>query len=91
MGQQASKILDERVRALAEEYESQVGEAIAQITERFESRIESLVEEFGEPLVAVTLKHYPINVSPGGTLFSVFKAMVCGREETARWDVDEEL
>jgi hypothetical protein len=88
---QASKVLDERVRALAEDYETQVGEAIAQITERFEGKIESLVQEFGEPLVEIMLKHYPINMPRGGTLYSVFKAMVSGNEQSTRGDVDEEL
>jgi len=90
-GLQPSKVLDEKVRAIVGQYESQVGEAIAQITERFEGKIESLVEEFGEPLVEITLRHHRVTLAPGGTLYSLFKAMVSARDQTARWDVGEEL
>lgn len=91
MGLQPSKVLDERVRALAEEYESQVGGAIYRITERFEGKIESLVEEFGEALVVVTLKHYRVTVTPNGTLYSIFSTAVSGCDQSTRWEVDEEL
>ena len=91
MGHQASKVLDERVRALGEDYETQIGEAIARITERFEGKIESLLEEFGEPLVAVTLQHHRVTLAPSGTLYSVFKPMVSASDQMARCDVGEEL
>jgi hypothetical protein len=89
---QKSKILDAKARALLEDLEGQIGEAIAGVIERNLGRVDSMVEQFGKPIVGMTFKHYPITVKLGGTLFRVFQPMVSGCDHNEdSWDVDEEV
>ena len=88
--EKASKVLDEKVRALSEDFEEKLGEAQNRVVEGFEGRVESLIESFGEIAVAERMKRYPIS-SPGGTLFAIFRPMLSSDQNEESWDVDEEL
>lgn len=90
--QQQSKALDEKVCALAEDFETRLGEAFNDVIEGFQGRVESLIEQFGTTAVGARMKRYPITVSPGGTLFAVFRPMVSVDDHTeGSWEVDEEV
>jgi hypothetical protein len=85
-----SKVLDEKVRALAEDFETRLGEAFNEVVEGFQGRVESLIGRFGTTAVGARMKRYPIT-TPGGTLYAIFRPMVCGNDHTEEsWDVDEE-
>lgn len=57
-----SKVLDDKIRGLLERYESLLSEAFDQVTETFSENVEPLVEQFGAPAVAGTLRHYAVTV-----------------------------
>lgn len=88
--QEPSKVLDEKVRTLAEDFETKLGEAYNRVVEGFEGRVESLVERYGQTAVADRMKRCPISV-PGGTLFAIFRPMLSSDQNEESWDVDEEL
>lgn len=89
--QEPSKILDDKLRALAEDFEFKSGEAHNRIVESLEGRVESLIEKFGTTAVGDRMKRYPIT-TPGGTLFAIFRPMVSeGNFVEETWEVDEEL
>jgi hypothetical protein len=89
--QEQSKLLDEQVRALAEDYETKLGEAFTEIADGFQTRVESLIERHGQTAVGERMKRYPISM-PGGTLFAIFRPMVSeGNIVEETWEVDEEL
>ena len=89
--QQQSKVLDEKVCALAEDFETRLGEAFNDAVERFQNRVEALIEQFGATAVGDRMKRYPIS-PPGGTLFAIFRPMVSeGNFIEETWEVDEEV
>jgi hypothetical protein len=89
--QESTKILDEKIRAMAEDFDTKLGEAFNRAVEGFQGRVESLIERFGAPAVGARMKRYPIS-TPGGTLYAVFRPMVCGGDQYEEsWDVDEEV
>jgi len=50
---QEGKVLDAKARAFAEDLEGQLGEAIAGVIERNLGRVDSMVEQFGKPVVGI--------------------------------------
>ena len=58
------EVLEKRLRDLLEAYESDLGDAVDRVTERFSGRIERLVEQFGAEELEINLKYYPITVLP---------------------------
>ena len=57
-------VLEKRLRDLLEAYESDLGDAVDRVTERFSGKIERLVEQFGAQELEINLKYYPITVLP---------------------------
>jgi hypothetical protein len=49
--QESTKILDEKIRAMAEDFDTKLGEAFNRAVEGFQGRVESLIERFGAPAV----------------------------------------
>jgi hypothetical protein len=58
------EVLEKRLRDLLEPYESELGDAVDRVTERFSARIERLIEQFGAQELEINLKYYPITVLP---------------------------
>jgi hypothetical protein len=58
------EVLEKRLRDLLEMYESELGDAVDRVTERFSGKIERLVEMFGAQELEINLKYYPITVLP---------------------------
>jgi molybdopterin converting factor small subunit len=58
------EVLERRLRDLLESYESELGEAVDRVTERFSGKIERLVEQFGPQELELNLRYYPITVLP---------------------------
>ena len=58
------EVLEKRLRDLLEMYESELGDAVDRVTERFSGKIERLVEVFGAQELEINLKYYPITVLP---------------------------
>ena len=58
------EVLEKRLRDLLEMYESELGDAVDGVTERFSGKIERLVEMFGAQELEINLKYYPITVLP---------------------------
>lgn len=88
--QEPSRVLDEQVRALAEDFDEKLCEAVNRVVEGYEGRVESMIERYGQTAVGERMKRYPISM-PGGTLFAIFRPLLSAGdiiEET--WAVDEE-
>jgi hypothetical protein len=88
--EKASKVLDEKVRALSEDFDEKMGEARNRVVESFEGRVESLIDRFGATAVGERMKRYPIS-TPGGTLFAIFRPLVTVEIVEETWEVDEEV
>jgi hypothetical protein len=58
------ELLDDRLRDLLERYQSELGDAVDQVTEKVSGRIERLIEQFGAQELEINLKYYPITVLP---------------------------
>lgn len=58
------EVLEKRLRDLLEAYESDLGDAVERVTERFSGRIEQLVEMFGAEELELNLRYYPITLLP---------------------------
>jgi len=58
------EVLEKRLRELLEMYESELGDAVDRVTERFSGRIERLVEQFGAEELELNLRYYPITLLP---------------------------
>ena len=58
------EVLEKRLRALLEPYESDLSDAVDQVAEKFSGRIERLIEQFGAQELEINLKYYPITVLP---------------------------
>jgi hypothetical protein len=88
--QEAMRVLDEKVRALSEDFDEKLGEAVKRVVESLEGRVESLTQSFGPTAVGERMKRYSI-WSPGGTLYAIFRPMVAQNDVIEEaWEVDEE-
>ena len=58
------EVLEKRLRDLLEAYESDLGDAVDRVTERFSGKIERLVEQFGAEELEINLQYYPITLLP---------------------------
>jgi len=58
------EVLEKRLRDLLEAYESDLGDAVDRVTEKFSGRIERLVEMFGAEELEINLRYYPITLLP---------------------------
>ena len=58
------EVLEKRLRELLEMYESELGDAVDRVTERFSWKIERLAEQFGAEELELNLKYYPLTVFP---------------------------
>lgn len=74
------EVLEKRLRDLLEAYESDLGDAVDRVTERFSGRIERLVEQFGAEELELNLKYYPITLLPRN-LHEAFGPVSCLRQD----------
>ena len=58
------EVLGKRLRDLLEAYESDLGDAVDRVTEKYSGKIERLIEMFGPQELEINLKYYPITVLP---------------------------
>ncbi len=58
------EVLEKRLRDLLEAYESDLGDAVDRVTEKYSGKIERLVEQFGAQELEINLRYYPITVLP---------------------------
>jgi len=58
------EVLEKRLRGLLEMYESDLGDAVDRVTEKYSEKIERLIEQFGAEELEINLKYYPITVLP---------------------------
>lgn len=58
------EVLDDRLRDLLELFESDLSDAVDQVTEKFPGKIERLTEQFGPEELELNLKYYPLTVLP---------------------------
>ena len=58
------EVLEKRLRDLLEAYESDLGDAVDRVTERYSGKIERLIEMFGPEELEINLRYYPITVLP---------------------------
>ncbi len=58
------QVLEKRLRDLLEAYESDLGDAVDRVSEKYSGRIERLVEQFGAQELEINLKYYPITLLP---------------------------
>jgi hypothetical protein len=72
------EVLEKRLRELLEMYESELGDAVDRVTERFSGKIERLVEQFGAEELELNLKYYPITLLPRN-LHEAFGPVSCLR------------
>lgn len=72
------EVLEKRLRDLLEAYESDLGDAVDRVTERFSGNIERLVEQFGAEELEINLRYYPITLLPRN-LHEAFGPVSCLR------------
>ena len=58
------EVLEKRLRDLLEAYESDLGDAVDRVTEKYSGKIERLIEMFGPEELEINLRYYPITVLP---------------------------
>jgi CHAD domain-containing protein len=58
------EVLEKRLRDLLELFESDLSDAVDQVTEKFSGKVERLIELFGAEELEINLKYYPITVLP---------------------------
>jgi hypothetical protein len=58
------EVLGKRLRDLLEAYESDLGDAVDRVTEKYSGKIERLIEMFGPEELEINLRYYPITVLP---------------------------
>ena len=58
------EVLEKRLRFLLEAYESDLGDAVDRVTEKYSGKIERLIEMFGPKELEINLRYYPITVLP---------------------------
>jgi hypothetical protein len=58
------EVLEKRLRDLLEMYESDLGDAVDRVTEKYSGKIERLIEMFGPEELEINLRYYPLTVFP---------------------------
>jgi hypothetical protein len=58
------EVLEKRLRDLLEMYESDLGDAVDRVTEKYSGKIERLIEQFGAEELEINLRYYPLTVFP---------------------------
>ena len=58
------EVLERRLRDLLEAYESDLGDAVDRVTEKYSGKIERLIEMFGPEELEINLRYYPITLLP---------------------------
>ena len=58
------EVLEKRLRDLLEAYESDLGDAVDRVTEKYSGKIERLIEQFGAEELEINLRYYPLTVFP---------------------------
>ena len=58
------EVLDDRLRDLLKQYQSEVSAAVDPVTRHFSEEIERLIEMFGAEELELNLKYYPLTGLP---------------------------
>jgi len=77
------EVLEKRLRDLLEMYESDLGDAVDRVTEKYSGKVERLIEQFGAEELELNLKYYPVTILPRNLheAFAPFSALRLQDEE----------